>query len=148
MPKRCVVGGCSNVSGEHVSLFLFPKDDQQRQEWTHQVQRTRPEWAGPSPTSFVCSAHFSSECFDTLPSLKESLGFKQRIKRVLLPKSIPTILPIKREGDTHTDRLSGKHRLDRKRVSTSISNDVINLKYIISYIILIIQSALHFHLNL
>ena len=125
MPSRCVAANCSNVVSEGISLFTFPKDDHLRLEWTRQVQRTRADWRGPSATSVICSFHFLPECFDPLPSIKESLGFKQRNKRKLLPQAIPTVFSRKREGTplqslpTNSRRLStAAQKLERKRVGT------------------------------
>uniref|UniRef100_A0A3B5QY63 THAP domain-containing protein 1 n=1 Tax=Xiphophorus maculatus TaxID=8083 RepID=A0A3B5QY63_XIPMA len=57
MPKRCVAAGCSNYPSEHISLFSFPKDEELRNQWTKQVQRTRGSWV-PTASSVLCSEHF------------------------------------------------------------------------------------------
>ena len=57
MGKRCVAAGCSNMNGDGVSLFRFPRDPALRAQWNKQVQRT-PEPIGRvqlSIPSFVAS---------------------------------------------------------------------------------------------
>uniref|UniRef100_A0A3B3VZZ0 THAP-type domain-containing protein n=1 Tax=Poecilia latipinna TaxID=48699 RepID=A0A3B3VZZ0_9TELE len=65
MPKRCVAAGCCNYPNEHISLFSFPKDEKLRDQWTQQVQRTRGSWL-PTPSSVLCSEHFTADCFEEL----------------------------------------------------------------------------------
>ena len=101
MPNRCCVGGCSNVTSRDISLHRFPRDDAVKQEWVAQIKRTRDKWQGPGPYSLVCSVHFSEECFDPTPKLKEAFGCNQQTKRRLLPTAVPTIF-----GKTVTDATS------------------------------------------
>nr|XP_026695328.1 THAP domain-containing protein 2-like [Ciona intestinalis] len=90
MPSRCVAGFCSNTHENGISLFKFPKDPELRSKWIQQVRRTRDKWF-PSPTSVLCSEHFEIDCFDTVPSIKRSLGCQVQHKRVLLPTAVPTV---------------------------------------------------------
>ncbi|XP_063052185.1 uncharacterized protein LOC134446823 [Engraulis encrasicolus] len=97
MPERCVAGYCSNTRDNGVTLHRFPKDPAVSSLWTQQVRRTRAGPKGtlwhPSSSSVLCSAHFQDECYDSTPALKEQLGFNVRLKRVLLPTSVPSIFP-------------------------------------------------------
>ncbi|KAM9309113.1 histone-lysine N-methyltransferase SETDB1-B isoform 2-T2 [Pholidichthys leucotaenia] len=92
MPSRCVAGFCSNTHKDGVSLFKFPKDPELHSKWVKQVRRTRDKWE-PSPTSVLCSDHFELDCFDFVPTLKESLGCSVQHKRVLLPTAVPSVFP-------------------------------------------------------
>ena len=64
MGKRCVVDGCSNIHGKGVSLFGFPKNKSLRAKWIKAVQRTRAIWNEPGKYSYVCSDHFTKDCFE------------------------------------------------------------------------------------
>uniref|UniRef100_A0A3B5LRU5 THAP-type domain-containing protein n=1 Tax=Xiphophorus couchianus TaxID=32473 RepID=A0A3B5LRU5_9TELE len=90
MPKRCVAAGCSNYPSEHISLFSFPKDEELRNQWTKQVQRTRGSWV-PTASSVLCSEHFPAHCFEEAPGLKEAFGLKVRYRRVIKPTAVPSI---------------------------------------------------------
>uniref|UniRef100_A0A3P9N003 THAP-type domain-containing protein n=1 Tax=Poecilia reticulata TaxID=8081 RepID=A0A3P9N003_POERE len=90
MPKRCVAAGCNNYPSEHISLFSFPKDEKLRDQWTQQVQRTRGSWL-PTPSSVLCSEHFTADCFEEAPGLKESFGLEVRYKRVVKPTAVPSV---------------------------------------------------------
>ena len=87
MPRRCVVAGCSNTAKEGVSLHSFPKDEHFRKLWTQKVKLTRADWDGPSPFSFVCSAHFPEDAFEA--GLHSRFGIK-RLRRLKLD-AIPVI---------------------------------------------------------
>jgi hypothetical protein len=41
--------------------------------------------------SRICSIHFTEDCFDPTPGIKQSVGLKVQKKRVLLPDAIPTV---------------------------------------------------------
>ena len=90
MPARCVAAFCSNTHKDGVSLFKFPKDPELHLKWVKQVRRTRDDWT-PSPSSLLCSEHFELDCFDSVPAIKESLGFPVQHKCVLLPGAVPTV---------------------------------------------------------
>ena len=74
-------------------MFRFPRDEALKKEWIAQVKRTRDKWQGPGPSTFVCSAHFSSDSFDLTVSLKRELGYNPQRNRKLLPTAVPTIFP-------------------------------------------------------
>ncbi|XP_063751869.1 THAP domain-containing protein 10-like [Eleginops maclovinus] len=95
MPERCVAAYCSNTRENGFTLHRFPKDPALCELWTQQVCRTRAGPKGtvwkPSSSSVLCSAHFEEECYDSIPALKEQLGIDVRLKKVLLPNSVPRI---------------------------------------------------------
>ena len=74
MVKRCVAAGCSNTYSDGDNLFHFPKDHARWQQWIKQVQRTRPQWKGPSEHSVLCSDHFNEDCFKPDTAIASSLG--------------------------------------------------------------------------
>ena len=88
MGKSCIAGGCTNTHRQGVSLFRFPSDDRLRKKWTRQIQRTRAKWKGPTPYSYVCSKHFTEDCFEPLSG---KLGIQ--MKKMLKPGAVPTVFP-------------------------------------------------------
>ncbi len=88
MVYKCVAAGCSNTSSIHTVLFKFPREPQLRQEWEKQVLRTRAHWKA-TESSFLCSEHFTDNCFEAESSLAAQFGIKKRKK--LRSGAIPTI---------------------------------------------------------
>ena len=68
MPSsRCVVRGCSNVAGHHISIHTSPNDRRERQKWINFVKLHRANFT-PSGVFAICSDHFSPDCFHrTIP---------------------------------------------------------------------------------
>ena len=91
MVKCCIAAGCSNTYKQNVSLFIFPRDPTLRERWTRQVRRTRAGWSGPTATSYLCSNHFTEDCFDESSLMAAKLGFKKR--KTLKPDTVPTVFP-------------------------------------------------------
>ena len=89
MPKRCVAYGCGSTNKDGISLFCFPKDDSLCKLWTQQVQRTRDKWSGPTAFSFLCSNHFTPDCFE--PNSKLAASFNLKIAQRLKPGAVPSI---------------------------------------------------------
>uniref|UniRef100_A0A1X7UP36 THAP-type domain-containing protein n=1 Tax=Amphimedon queenslandica TaxID=400682 RepID=A0A1X7UP36_AMPQE len=88
MPKRCVAYGCGSTNRDGISLFSFPKDDKLCKLWTQQVQRARDKWSRPTAYSFLCSNHFSPDCFE--PDSKLAARFNlQKVQR-LNPGAVPS----------------------------------------------------------
>ncbi|XP_049573527.1 zinc finger MYM-type protein 1 isoform X1 [Syngnathus scovelli] len=106
--KRCIAMGCSNTNEAGVSLFLFPKDEGLRKQWTEQVQTTRKDWSGPTDYSVLCSAHFQETCFEPGPLMRIKLGISTRCKLVLKKDSVPTIFsrPTTVTSPIHVDNAS------------------------------------------
>ena len=65
MPTLCVIAGCSSTLSVGVSLHRFPKDETLQQIWATKLRLARATWFGPSPTSVICSDHFTAEDFET-----------------------------------------------------------------------------------
>ena len=84
---HCMVPGCKNASqlcDGSVSFHRIPTDKAKQKVWLSKIPRANPR---PLPYSYVCSDHFSKDCFEI--SLMEQLtGNKQR--RRLRPEAVPT----------------------------------------------------------
>ena len=95
MPKHCVAANCKNSSDNKdvsVSFHKFPKNGEQRAEWIRQVKRTRAQWDGPtSDYTYVCSKHFTEDCYERGPQIKTDLGWHVRCQRILQKNAVPTI---------------------------------------------------------
>ena len=87
MVKSCITAGCSNQLKDGVSLFKFPTEKNLRLKWTRQVQRTRAEWKGPTNNSYVCSKHFTEDCFQPLSVMSARMGMS--MKQMLKPDVMP-----------------------------------------------------------
>lgn len=87
---HCMVPNCTNGSrktkGSDVSYHRLPNDPTMQKIWLARVRRDNI----PKPNScYVCSDHFTPDCFST--SLKEIFGMKS--KKILKPSSVPSIFP-------------------------------------------------------
>ncbi|ELT87271.1 hypothetical protein CAPTEDRAFT_185718, partial [Capitella teleta] len=91
MPNRCVVGRCSRVSTDEVSLYFWPRDEAQAKLWDRFVRCYRRDWrGGKAGKSVVCSYHFEDKWFDPSQLMQKQLGFRKRALD-LLPGATPTI---------------------------------------------------------
>ena len=106
MVNRCVAAGCSNTPSNCVSLFKFPSDGVLRHKWEKHVQRTRDQWKA-TEHSFLCSDHFTEDCFEIDSALASQFGMK---KRRLKPGAVPTIFhrPSTAQVRTSEERSSRK----------------------------------------
>ena len=113
MPHRCVAGRCSNTTKDGVSLHSWPSNPQYARVWTRAVRNTRADFS-PSPSSKLCSAHFTEDCFEDQTVIARSLGLS--MKKTLKPEAVPTIFTC--------DDLPGKRkrREDELGNTTSSSN--------------------------
>lgn len=112
MVNRCVAAGCSNTHSDRVSLFKFPRDGTLRQRWEKQVQRTRAQWKA-TDQSFLCSDHFTEDCFEVDSALAAQFGMKKR--RRLKPDAIPTIFPRPSTSDARASEAKESSSSRRKR---------------------------------
>ena len=82
--------GCTNCSkktkGSDISYHRLPNDQQMRRTWLRRVHHDNLPKAN---SCYVCSAHFTPDCFEG--SLKELFGMKG--KKALKPGSVPSIFP-------------------------------------------------------
>jgi hypothetical protein len=85
-----MVPGCTNCSkktkGSDISYHRLPNDQQMRRTW---LRRIRRENVPKANSCYVCSTHFTPDCFES--SLKELFGMKGR--NSLKPGSVPSIFP-------------------------------------------------------
>uniref|UniRef100_A0A671YG21 THAP domain-containing protein 5 n=1 Tax=Sparus aurata TaxID=8175 RepID=A0A671YG21_SPAAU len=87
MPRYCAVKVCRNRGGtatrhdnKRISFYPFPLQDQPRlQKWVDNMKRE--EWT-PSRHQYLCSEHFTEDCFDIRWGI-----------RYLKTTAIPTIFP-------------------------------------------------------
>ena len=86
MVYRCVVFGCSNVPSENVSIFSCPEN--MRVSWSRFVKRTRAKWN--SKQIYICSKHFTQDCFENWMAFESGFHSKLILKR----KAVPTIYPL------------------------------------------------------
>ena len=71
-----------------MSLFKFPSVAVLRHKWEKQVQWTQAQWKA-TEHSFLCSYHFTEDCFEVDLALASQFGMKKR--RRLKSGAIPTI---------------------------------------------------------
>lgn len=99
MPFRCVAGGCSNTpdAANNISLHKFPQDDDSRPQekkrrklWVNFVNTKRGKW---TPTSRLCSAHFTDDDFVTAFGVPDTQFYNKRIN--LKETAVPTIHSLK-----------------------------------------------------
>lgn len=100
---HCMVPGCTNNSrnAKGVSYHRIPRDSRLRQAWMARIRRVNPRNVDHS---FVCSSHFTPDCFEeTLANLIP--GYKRRAR--LKPNSVPSIFP---HSKPETPRTTGQKR--------------------------------------
>lgn len=104
---HCMVLECSNHSRKgNVSFHRVPADSKLRKIWLDVIPRRNP--CSPS-YSYVCSDHFSSDCFEV--SFKRELtGHKQN--RRLKFGSVPSIFP---RSKSTKPRLSSESRICKRQ---------------------------------
>ena len=97
----CAVKNCHNKTHNNrkVSYFRLPKDTSVHKDW---IQATCRQVDNLPSKIFICSDHFEEKCFDPSWKLQNELYYKDRqISRRLLPGSIPTLLPQKKDNKPH-----------------------------------------------
>lgn len=76
------------------------------------VQKNRPAWAGPSHHSFLCSDHFSEDCFEKRPFFSGMGRMTARPRRVLTQTAVPGL-----SKAVSTEAESVSSALEKRRVS-------------------------------
>ena len=113
MAKHCVAAGCSNTYKDNVSLFSFPRDPALRECWTKQVRRTCAGWSRPKVNSYLCSDHFSEDCFEKDTLMTAKLGIQKHMK--LKSDAVPTIF--------HRAKQHAAPPSSKKRTASAESNE-------------------------
>ncbi|KAK1793935.1 hypothetical protein P4O66_010841 [Electrophorus voltai] len=123
MPNRCAAYGCRKSYGDNVTMFRFPKDPGEFRKWEKQVQRTRTSWVAKT-FSFLCSEHFSKDCFEPRPTtVAKVMGFKG-LK--LKEGAVPTIFirpPCRNCGGHGTTCTMCSPKGKRPNVNTELQNN-------------------------
>ena len=98
-----MVPECTNNSRKAtgVSYHRIPKDTSLRQAWMARIRRVNPR---NLDHSFVCSAHFTPDCFEGTPA-NIVAGYRHR--RRLKPNSVPSVFP---RSKPETPRTTGQRR--------------------------------------
>lgn len=110
MPDRCVAANCSKFQQDGVSLHSFPFHDQRvLAQWTRFVNVKRAHWSGPSRSSKLCSAHFTSDCFDWVYKAVMGLGKRKQLKKGAVP-TIQADTPAATPARTTLTQTQGKKR--------------------------------------
>ena len=110
MPHCMVTGrtnGSKKTKGILVSYHRLPQEKKMRKIWLNRVRRDNPP---QYKSCYVCSMHFTSDCFET--SLMESFGMKSKAR--LKEESIPSIFPFQEQKN---ERLSSQSRLQKRNSS-------------------------------
>ena len=122
----CAVINCNNTTKHNrkVSYFRLPKDTSVHKDWIHATGC--PIDHLPSKI-FICSDHFEEKCFDPSWKLQNELYYKHcQISRRFPPRSIPTLLPHKKDNKP---RVSSEKRAlaQRKEEVKYCFNKVVSL---------------------
>ena len=111
-----MVPGCNNCSkktkGREISFHRLPNDKNLRRMWLSRVGRENLPKAN---SCYVCSTHFTPDCFQN--SLKEL--FNMKAKKTLKPGSLPSIFSfIKRkpERELSSNRAQTREKNARQQV--------------------------------
>ena len=115
-----MVPGCTNVSRKtresNVSYHRLPIDQQMQRTWLRQIRR---ENLPKTNSCYVCSTHFTSDCFETC--FKEMFGMQT--KRPFKPGNVPSIFPFlsrKQGGEISSKRKQILEEIAREEVSIKI----------------------------
>ena len=90
----CAVPGCPTGSGhyrgEHYALHPFPKNDSVKKQWIENINRPN---CVPSEHKrfYVCSKHFSPDCYLTGEENVDNRGRKRKKVKFLKPDAVPTL---------------------------------------------------------
>lgn len=132
MGRYCVAANCTNTSSKSkgISFHKFPnpeKDTKRFKEWVQQVQRTRAQWKGPTSIhTFVCSEHFSPDCFEMQSYLMKDMNLSQNQKWFLKPDAVPTVFirkPEEQMSQPKKPRLAYEKREKRRIVTEALSSE-------------------------
>jgi hypothetical protein len=115
MVKRCVLGGCSNKSGDGVPLFGFPDHAVTSKKWDGFVITTRKDWklGQGSKHNQVCALHFEPSSFAN--AFKWSMGYTKSLR--LEDEAVPSVKPsqVTDAHRTYFTKKAGKPLVDSKQ---------------------------------
>ena len=132
MGKTCAAVNCTNRSEKSrgVSFHAFPnkvKDEAELKRynaWVKQVQRTRAEWNGPTSSyTYVCSDHFTPDCYELRPLIMKEMGFSVNSIRKLKPNAVPTLFT--RGKATKPNALKKQRTADDQRERERLLQDAL-----------------------
>jgi len=121
---NCCVVNCTNYSAKTnkwskiTSYHRIPREKSLQKSWIARVKRDNMP---PLENTYVCSEHFTEDCFD---SLKESLLPNEKLKRRLKLDAVPSVFPHsnpKRPRQSSEKRAERQHR---KELTTKVSDQV------------------------
>ena len=90
----------------YVSYHRLPKGSL-RSVWQRNLRRQSPPSRG---NTYVCSAHFTPDCFER--NIELIPGFKKR--KMLKPSEVPTIFPFPTACNEHKTRLSSVRQITNR----------------------------------
>jgi hypothetical protein len=105
----CAAVGCRNESKKNPdkSNFQLPKNENLKKTGIRLLNRTKL----PNRV-YICSDYFQESCFDSSWSMQSRLFYEdRRIKRKLIPGSIPSIFPHKA---IQNERQTSKRRIQKR----------------------------------
>lgn len=106
---HCCVPGCSNHSSKtsDISYHRIPKDKGFQKAWLARIRRDN---LPPLQNCYVCSEHFTGDCFER--DLKAKLLPEQKVKRSLKRDAVPSLFSFGPEPKKA--RISSKTRKNRR----------------------------------
>ena len=115
----CSAVGCNSKHGMGKGFFLFPKDQARRRAWTIRVSKKDFR---PTKYSVLCSDHFEPQCFETPPSVYESLGLKRNLR--LKEDAIPSIFTHRQPKEATKRRILQKADSSQKKTAKKCAKKV------------------------
>lgn len=107
---HCCVPGCINHSSKtsEISYHRIPKEQRLQKAWLARIRRDN---LPPLQNCYVCSEHFTEDCFET--DLKAQLIPEQKVKKRLKCDAVPSVFSF---GPAEAKaRLSSEIRENRQR---------------------------------
>lgn len=124
--------GSKKTKGTDISYHRLPSDRQLRKTW---LKRVRRENIPKENSCYVCSVHFTPDCFEF--SLKLPCG--QKTKKILKSGSVPSIFPFSSRKPGRI--LSQKRIQKRDNIEDKIAQDKVSSdKYTSEFSLLIITN--------
>ena len=107
---HCCVPGCINHSSKtyNISYHRIPNDKGLQKAWLARIRRDN---LPPLRNCYVCSEHFTDECFET--DLKAQLMPELKVKKRLKRDAIPSVFSFGPEPKK--PRISSENRESRQR---------------------------------